>query len=324
MDRWFATRIPALLENWLIGGKLASREQVPWDEGPFAGEEGLKEAWAQYRSLMWKFSYGDHFDFSYPSSPPDYHELKMAVCRILKRELLKHPEKSFKHGIGRLLPLDDGTPDLWAPIEPPTSFGPDYLTRWPEAYREHRNDPRRVDYRRRWSARLADGGDKDAVEDLAKLDAEAAEPGARNGGEGEGQPRCGGDLTKPGSCGGRRDGPRPPPAESAVRGGRAVSLSPLRPAGDGDLHRAGPQPLRQRRSDPSGDEMTMHKRLCRLEQTVGGGDAGCPACRGRSRVVFVNGQRQPDGTVTETEGHVPRCEACGRGPDIIIQVVAPV
>ena len=68
--------------------------------------------------------------------------------------------------------------------------------------------------------------------------------------------------------------------------------------------------------------MTMHRRLSRLEQTVGAGDPGCPACRHRSRVVFLNAQRQPDGTVTE-EGRAPRCEACGRGPDIIIRVVAP-
>jgi hypothetical protein len=70
--------------------------------------------------------------------------------------------------------------------------------------------------------------------------------------------------------------------------------------------------------------MTMHKRLRRLEQAVVAADDGCPACRNRSRVVFTNAQRQPDGTITEAEGQVPRCAACGRGPDIFIQVVAPV
>jgi hypothetical protein len=70
--------------------------------------------------------------------------------------------------------------------------------------------------------------------------------------------------------------------------------------------------------------MTMHKRLSRLEQAVGADDDGCPACRYRSRVVFTNAQRQPDGTITEAPGQVPRCDVCGRGPDIFIQVVAPV
>jgi hypothetical protein len=72
--------------------------------------------------------------------------------------------------------------------------------------------------------------------------------------------------------------------------------------------------------------VSLRTRLRKLEQTAGAarGDDGCPACRDRSRVVLVSAQRQPDGTVTEVEGQAPRCEACGRGPDIIIQVVAPV
>jgi hypothetical protein len=70
--------------------------------------------------------------------------------------------------------------------------------------------------------------------------------------------------------------------------------------------------------------MRMHKRLCRLEQSVGAIDDGCPACRNRSRVAFTNAQRQPDGSITEAEGQVPHCVACGRGPDLFIQVVAPV
>jgi hypothetical protein len=70
--------------------------------------------------------------------------------------------------------------------------------------------------------------------------------------------------------------------------------------------------------------MRMHNRLCRLEQAVVTADPGCPVCRNRSRVVFTNAQRQPDGTITEAPGQVPHCEVCGRGPDIFIQVVAPV
>ena len=70
--------------------------------------------------------------------------------------------------------------------------------------------------------------------------------------------------------------------------------------------------------------MTMHKRLSRLEQAAGAGDDSCPACRNRSRVVFTNAQRQPDGSIAEAEGQVPHCKACGRGPDLFIQVVAPV
>jgi hypothetical protein len=70
------------------------------------------------------------------------------------------------------------------------------------------------------------------------------------------------------------------------------------------------------------DDMTIDRRLSRLEQAVGIGNPDCPACRDRRRrSVVVAVEETPDGGTTYPETKPAKCERCGIVPELVIEIV---
>jgi hypothetical protein len=66
--------------------------------------------------------------------------------------------------------------------------------------------------------------------------------------------------------------------------------------------------------------MKFDKRLERLECKVQ--DPGCPKCRDRrGRLVIVECRRQRDGSVKFLSPRPAVCEACGRLPEFVTEVI---
>jgi hypothetical protein len=67
----------------------------------------------------------------------------------------------------------------------------------------------------------------------------------------------------------------------------------------------------------------MRSRLDRLEQRVG--LPRCPPCRDRQgRIVFIDGTRLTDGTGVPCKDPPAPCFACGKVPELVIEVVETV
>lgn len=68
--------------------------------------------------------------------------------------------------------------------------------------------------------------------------------------------------------------------------------------------------------------MKLRARLQRLERSVG--DAGCPACRHRGRIVTRTATSLPDGTVVWDQDEPQPCVRCGQIPEQIIDIILPI
>jgi hypothetical protein len=177
LDKWLATHIPRMIEGWLCGpgwclGSI-NEDRLPDPKGPFGGVEGFRAAWGAYRHLTWKIDC-DVFDFWYPNRDDELYGAKKRLIAVMKPALAAC-DRPFAHYVSTLLPREDGEAASWAPIYPPTVYGPTMHDRWPEHLAANMADCRRVGFRRRFLERCAAAGDEEAIADLAQLVAAVAE-----------------------------------------------------------------------------------------------------------------------------------------------------